>query len=120
MTSEIKDYSNRIEVESLNIVGVYSLKAGKSTDDECVLCRQNLLSPSLQDLQNGNLKVLISLGACGHLFHKTCIDAHYNKDNLSCPIDQTPWSLSKVISHTDYFPKKKDDHDDNDNVIAKH
>lgn len=97
---------DRIEIDSLNIVGVYTLKAGKSTDDECSLCRHNLLAPSLNDLQKGNLKVTVSVGMCGHAFHKSCIDAHYAKDNYSCPIDKTPWNLSKVITHIDNIPRK--------------
>lgn len=111
MTADIKDYRDRIEVESLNIIGSYSLKAGKSTDDECYLCRQNLLAPSFEDLQNGNLKVLVSLGECGHAFHKTCIDIHYAKNNYSCPIDKTPWNLLKIITHTDYISKKREESD---------
>lgn len=96
----VENYKNRIEIESLNIIGVYSLKAGKSTDNECHLCRQDLLAPSFEDLQNGNLKCDISLGSCGHAFHKTCIDRFY-KNCMSCPIDKTPWNLSKVISNAD-------------------
>jgi len=111
MATDIKNYRDRIEVESLNIVGAYSFKAGKSTDDECPLCRQNLLAPSLEDLQKGNLKVQVSLGGCGHAFHKTCIDAHYTKDSVSCPVDKTPWNLANVITHHDYISKKKDDTD---------
>ena len=98
----------RIEVESLNIIGGFSLKSGKCTDDECTLCRQNLLAPSLEDLQKGNLRVLISLGACGHCFHKTCIDAHYAKENYSCPIDKTPWNLSKTVTIADIIKRSKD------------
>ena len=118
MATNNKNYKNRVEVESLSITGAYSLKAGKSTDDECPLCRQNLLAPSLEDLQKGNLKVLVSLGACGHAFHKTCIDTHYSKDNYSCPIDKTPWNLTKVITHTDCI-RKKDEYDEKDRLFSK-
>lgn len=106
------NYKDRIEVESLAIYGAVSLKAGKATDDECSLCRQNLLAPSVDDLQKGNLKVFVTVGACGHAFHKTCIDAHSQKDNYSCPIDKTPWNIAKIIPHTDYINKRnKDDTD---------
>jgi hypothetical protein len=101
-----KKFQDRIEIESLSLVGAYALKAGKATDDECSLCRQNLLAPSFEDQQKGNLKVLNSLGACNHVFHKTCIDAHYAKDNLACPIDRTPWNLVKVITHVDNITRK--------------
>lgn len=101
------NYKDRIEIESLNIIGGVSFKAGKLTDDECLLCRQNLSAPSFEDLQKGILKVPVSLGACGHAFHKTCIDAHYAKENYSCPIDKTPWNLSKTIVHTDNISKSK-------------
>lgn len=102
--------NNRIEVESLNICGTYSFKAGKVTDDECALCRQNLLAPSPEDLQKGNLKVLISRGSCNHCFHKTCISAH-TRESLSCPIDKTPWTLDKVITVADTIRKNKGEND---------
>ena len=106
--TEVAPQLDRVEVESLNIIGTFSLKAGKATDGDCALCRQNLLAPSFDDLQKGNLKVMISLGACNHCFHKTCIDAHYNEGkNLSCPIDKTPWNLTRTISVADHLPKAK-------------
>jgi len=95
-------YMDRVNVESLNIQATYSLKAGKSIDDECPLCRQNLLAPSLEDLHKGNLKIINILGACNHCFHKSCIDAHC-KENVSCPVDKTPWNIARVIHVADYI-----------------
>ena len=102
MEAAIKVNSNmdRVELESINVIGTYSLKAGAITDDECSLCRQNLLAPSAEDLQKGNLRTAVSLGVCNHPFHKTCIDAHSAKDNYSCPICKTPWNLAKTITET--------------------
>jgi len=100
MTTEF-DYKDRIELESLHIVSSYSLISGKSTNNECTLCRQNLLFPSTEDLKKGNLNVIVSLGVCGHAFHKTCIDNHI-RNNISCPIDRTPWNTLKDIINVDH------------------
>lgn len=98
MTSDIKDYKDRVEIESLHIVGFYSFEAGKSTNNECYLCKQNLLSPSPDDLQKGNFNINISIGSCGHVYHKTCILAHCARDN-DCPIDETLWIFANEIVH---------------------
>ena len=112
VTGPVKtNYLDRVEVESLNLVGAYGLKAGKGTDDQCPLCRQDLLAPTFEDYQKGNLKVVVSLGACNHCFHKTCIDAHCSKSNLSCPVDKTPWTLSKVITIADYIKRTREEPD---------
>ncbi|AYV81432.1 MAG: hypothetical protein Harvfovirus33_10 [Harvfovirus sp.] len=104
---EGKHMMDRVSVESLNIQATYSLKAGKSIDDECSLCRTNLLAPSLEDLQKGNLKIVNILGACNHTFHKTCIDAHC-KENASCPVDKTPWNIGRVIHVPDVIRRGDD------------
>jgi hypothetical protein len=91
---------DRVSIDSLNIIGTYTLKSGKQTDDECKLCRQNILAPSFDDIQNGNVKVTVSEGSCGHAFHKSCIDAHNNNNNNSCPIDKTPWDKKRDINLT--------------------
>jgi len=114
MTTEVAkeiNYMDRVEIESLNIMGIYSLKAGKTTNDECPLCRQDLLASPPEDLQKGNLKVVISIGVCGHMLHKTCIDAHYAKENYSCPVCKTPWNLAKVIPIADFIKKSKEETD---------
>lgn len=105
MTTDNK-FKDRIEIESLNIVGAYAIKEGKATDDECLLCRRNLSAPSFEDLQKGNLKGSpICILACNHAYHKTCIDAYNAKDNISCPIDRTPLTLKKVVTPKDYNMK---------------
>jgi hypothetical protein len=91
-------YKDRVSIESLHIVSICSLAEGKNTNDECALCKRDLYGPSSTDLQKGNFKVVVAAGVCGHAFHKTCIDAHYAKDNYSCPVDMTPWNLSKLCS----------------------
>lgn len=87
------DVMNRIAITKLNISGCYTLKNGVATDDACQLCKQQLTAPSLENMQKGNLLVQISIGNCGHCFHKTCIESHLTK-NMSCPIDKTPWTTS--------------------------
>lgn len=103
----IKNINNeeRISIESLNILGSYSLIPGGNTNSECSLCRRNLLAPSFEDLQKGNLNIVNSLGKCDHIFHKACIDA-YCKKSLSCPIDGTTWDLKRIVTHSDYIKKK--------------
>lgn len=96
MTTEF-DYKNRVEIESLHIVSSYSLIFGQITNDNCTLCGHNLLSPSPIDLKNSNLSVIVSIGVCGHAFHKSCIDEHIRK-NIVCPIDKTPWNILKYIN----------------------
>ena len=102
--AEKKDYMDRINIESLNTACVYSLELAKTPDQECPLCRSNLLAPSPEDLQKGNLKVLVILGACSHYFHKTCIEG-YAKDNDSCPVDKTPWKMKSLIPIQILFQK---------------
>ena len=105
--TEVKkyNYGDRIEIESLNINCAYSLKVGAETNDDCALCKQNLLAPSFDNLQKGNLKVVITLGKCQHGFHKSCIDAYTEKQNLSCPIDKTPWNMLKTLTIADYIKR---------------
>ena len=90
------NYKDRIEVESLNIIGVCSVDGD---NEDCHLCRQSLLGPSYDDINKGNLKIILSLGVCGHKFHKTCIDL-YTMNSLSCPLDKTPWNLKEIISES--------------------
>ena len=100
------DYKNRVEIDSLNIVVTYAFNAGKLTNDECALCKHDLLAPSAEDLAKGNLRILTSIGECGHAFHKTCIDLYYARDNYSCPIDKTPWTLRTVVQNIDHNQSK--------------
>lgn len=103
MSTQVDD---RIEIDSLNILGVYSFKDGATTNDQCQLCRNDLLAPSFDDLSNGNLRINVSVLACKHAFHKNCIDNHM-KNSLSCPIDKTTIKVVKSITHEDPFNKKK-------------
>ena len=88
---------NRIEIDSLDIRGIYSIKEGELTNDKCTLCRQLLMFPSFDNLKNGNLNVKITIGKCNHAFHTKCINAH-NKNSFSCPIDKTPWSIKETYN----------------------
>jgi len=86
---------DRIELIKLNIAGTYQLKDGMSTNGVCAICKQSLTGPSPIDMQKMNLLVIVSIGKCNDCYHKSCIDAHISNGNISCPIDQTPWTLKE-------------------------
>lgn len=88
-----------IELVSLTIRGSYNLKDGKSTQHTCGLCRGSLLLPPLSDIEKNILKIEFCKGACGHIFHKNCIETFQgNGSSYSCPIDKTPWNIAELFT----------------------
>jgi hypothetical protein len=61
----------------------------------CKICRGSLLAPPLQELNNESktkIEMTVSLGKCGHLFHKKCIHELKKNNYLSCPSCNVVWS----------------------------
>jgi hypothetical protein len=89
----------KIQLKQLNIITNWNFK-----QHECTLCRRPLAAPPLQEFNNKqNNKIVISvkasLGACGHMFHKQCIDDAINNGGVvSCSICSTPWKTEKILN----------------------
>jgi len=94
---------DRIEVTSLNMVANSSFK---DFPEDCVLCRSKLMFPPPNDLANGDFYKPLVKGVCGHVFHKSCINAHCANDNVSCPVDKTPWNVASEHKTLDFVNKK--------------
>ena len=99
---------DRLEIKNLNLYGSYTHKAAAATNDRCNFCKQQLTAPSLTNLQKGDLTVVISVGKCGHTFHESCIKAYQSKGNISCPLDNTPWSTSKEFTFRNGIKNEND------------
>ena len=74
------------------------------SNQECSLCRRQLISPSLQELNSDTKHLIIEgqviMGDCGHMFHKECITNFMINNCMLCPIDKTPWKTTKIL-HSD-------------------
>lgn len=88
--------SVKITLKSLNCTGIWKYNFPENTDDQCQICRRNIMAPSHEDIKNNNLTSRITFGKCGHAFHSECIKI-YTKKNISCPIDFTQWTVLKNI-----------------------
>lgn len=69
----------------------------KESTDICQICRKNIMAVSPDDMANGFVSSGISIGVCGHAFHRSCI-TQYTKKHVSCPIDLTPWKTDENIN----------------------
>jgi len=88
--------STKITLKSLTCRGIWKYNFPQNTEDQCQICRRNIMAPSHEDIKNNKLTSRITLGKCGHAFHSDCI-ATYAKKNVSCPIDFTHWTILKNI-----------------------
>ena len=69
--------------------------------DDCKLCRNSLMAPSLPDLNNEDLtqiEMLIIIGKCGHYFHKKCISNFQNTGYVSCPTCNVSWEVQDIVN----------------------
>lgn len=69
--------------------------APKAPNDKCVICHNHLNDKCASCLETKDnilqLNCTVSMGKCGHAFHKHCIGRWITKDIKSCPIDQSPY-----------------------------
>lgn len=73
-----------IEIKRVKIVGGYEFN-----DVNCELCKNNLMAPYYKDIEDNtkkNVDMRVSVGKCGHIFHKKCITEFRNSGILSCPL----------------------------------
>ena len=86
---------SRVSIKSLNIVTNYNFEGNQH---KCQMCKQDLTAPSLIDTQKGVFTgYKLSVGACGHIFHTSCTEAHHQKGGVSCVIDNTIWKCKEHI-----------------------
>ena len=83
-----------VELERLDLCGSWKYKFKQETEDKCMICRQNIMAITPEDIKKKYLLSNILIGKCGHAFHKSCM-TQYKKLNVSCPIDFTEW----VVEH---------------------
>jgi hypothetical protein len=83
-----------MKLTGLNIIAQTNYKGADITQNKCTLCRRHLMAPTHENTNKSIIKCNVSMGKCGHPFHTDCIQKHM-KDNVSCPIDNTPWNLLK-------------------------
>jgi hypothetical protein len=97
-----------MEIIDANIVGYYYYKPNieissyeeTEINKECVICKRLLTEPSYNTISDNKsiLKITeISIGKCGHSFHKDCIDC-WLKNSMCCPIDRIKWCIHHVIN----------------------
>lgn len=93
----------KIDLNSLNLITHWQFN---TTSQDCSICRQSLMAPNPKDLIAKNqTKLDIGRdypvqGACGHTFHKSCIDALIVNTTCLCPIDHSPWKTTKTFNQT--------------------
>lgn len=95
-----------IKIKSLNVSGAWKYDFPQNTNDSCQICRKHIMAPSYDDIQKKETISKISIGKCGHAYHSSCINK-FCKTNVSCPIDYTPWELSKELESTKLFFRPK-------------
>ena len=90
---------DRVSIVELNLVAITRLN---TIDDatNCALCGENLLAPSSNELEKKSTDITDYVGKCGHAFHKICIET-YVKNNESCPVCKTPWTLAECVPFND-------------------
>jgi hypothetical protein len=100
----------KITVKKANVHTVVNFK--KVSDDidnkTCKLCRSHLMKPTHDDMERAEIRMQVSKGKCGHLFHSDCIKRHLQSGQLSCPSDMTAWTLDKVIDGKNKSSEKLD------------
>ncbi|CAD7929679.1 unnamed protein product [Amoebophrya sp. A120] len=90
----------RFEVKSWNAVALW---AWDILVDNCAICRNNLMEPSIEYQANPALAgpdhagLQIAFGCCGHVFHLDCIQRWLKTRNV-CPLCNRDWEFSKIES----------------------
>jgi hypothetical protein len=87
----------KIEVCDLKFMAQWGYNIQNNHDSKCTICQSPLIIPSVEELNKGKLKSNVLLGKCGHAFHADCINTWIQKGSVTCPIDRTPWALSKEL-----------------------
>lgn len=68
--------------------------------DNCKLCHNPLSAPPMQELNNEdkqNIEMTVSVGKCGHIFHKSCIKDHKKNNSVSCPVCNLLWKEEDIL-----------------------
>ena len=84
--------SLKINLIKLDVALYWKHNFPQNTDDECKLCKKNIMAPNLEMGEN-YLISKISIGKCGHAFHNHCAKKYF-ETNVSCPIDFTTWDVA--------------------------
>jgi hypothetical protein len=68
--------------------------------DSCKICHNPLSAPPLQELNNEekkNIEMTVSVGKCGHIFHRSCIKDHKKNNTVSCPVCNLLWKEEDIL-----------------------
>ncbi len=101
MTTETRTTSSKtfnIEIEDLTILGSWCFAGTEINNNQCNICKRDIMAPSYERLKKGTLDTIISLGKCGHSFHSDCIASTLKStSSTSCPSCTTPWNLDREL-----------------------
>ena len=97
--------ANKFEftLEKLNLVVNWDID---TESKKCTLCQRHLLAPSpvdfeeKKDKKKPTINGYLLLGACGHIFHESCINTFLSTNMCTmCPTDKTPWSIQSKVNN---------------------
>lgn len=99
--------SNKIPIElvSMDIVFSYNYKNADITNNQCTICKQHIMAPTINLKNKNTLSCSVTMGKCKHLFHTDCINNHIKTGNIVCPIDMTPWNQDHELDTKNVFKK---------------
>ena len=78
-----------IDIKSLEVCIGYEFD-----QDDCKICNGSLMAPSVNDLNDNkksNIDLMVTVGKCGHYFHKQCIQNVSQNNYTSCPTCNLVW-----------------------------
>ena len=87
----------KMTIYDLKFMTQWGFNLHNNQDSKCAICQNPLIIPSVEELNKGKLKCNVLLGKCNHAFHAECINTWIQKGSVTCPIDRTPWALSKEL-----------------------
>lgn len=68
-------------------------------NDTCLICRKNLNETDPSTKEKGNTSNEISIGACGHAYHRNCLRG-WTRNNNRCPYCSQKWVTNRTIKNS--------------------